>query len=194
MEALGQLTGGVAHDFNNNLTAILGNIELIQRGSSAADPGGGHHAAAGRRATSRGASRGTDKPPVGFFSAAAAGTPNCRRQQAGELDVRAASSHIGRNRHHRDRAGPRDCGGTNVDPSQLESAILNLAVNARDAMPEGGKLTIETGNTYLDDHYAAIRTEVKSGQYVMIAVSDTGEGMSGDTLARAFETVFYHQA
>jgi CheY-like chemotaxis protein len=79
---------------------------------------------------------------------------------------------------------------TNVDLNQLESAILNLAVNARDAMPEGGKLTIETGNTYLDDHYAAVRTEVKSGQYVMIAVSDTGEGMSGDTLAHAFEPFF----
>jgi CheY-like chemotaxis protein len=81
---------------------------------------------------------------------------------------------------------------THADPSQIENAILNLAVNARDAMGEGedGKLTIETANSHLDDSYAATHAEVIAGQYVMIAVSDTGEGMSGDIMAKAFEPFF----
>ncbi len=79
---------------------------------------------------------------------------------------------------------------TKVDPNQLENAILNLAVNARDAMPRGGKLTIETGNTWLDDRYAAIHAEVTPGQYVMLAISDSGEGMPEDAVAHAFEPFF----
>ena len=77
-----------------------------------------------------------------------------------------------------------------VDPNQLEVAILNLAVNARDAMPEGGKLTIETANTHLDEIYAATQAEVLSGQYVVICVTDTGRGMTRQVLERAFEPFF----
>jgi CheY-like chemotaxis protein len=77
-----------------------------------------------------------------------------------------------------------------IDQNQLESAVLNLAVNARDAMPSGGKLTIETQNTFLDESYAATDAEVRPGQYVVICVSDTGSGMSKPTLARAFEPFF----
>jgi CheY-like chemotaxis protein len=79
---------------------------------------------------------------------------------------------------------------THADPSQIENAILNLAVNARDAMGEEGKLTIETANSHLDDGYAAAHDEVVAGQYVMIAVSDTGSGMSPDVIAKAFEPFF----
>jgi CheY-like chemotaxis protein len=79
---------------------------------------------------------------------------------------------------------------THADPSQVENAIINLAVNARDAMDEKGKLTIETANSYLDEAYAAAHPEVKAGQYVMIAVTDTGAGMSPDIMAKAFEPFF----
>jgi signal transduction histidine kinase len=79
---------------------------------------------------------------------------------------------------------------TRADPHQLENAIINVAINGRDAMPEGGKLTIETANTYLDDAYSEQNVEVEPGQYVMVAVTDTGTGMSADVIRRAFDPFF----
>ena len=79
---------------------------------------------------------------------------------------------------------------TLVDPNQVENAILNLAINARDAMPDGGKLTLEVANAFLDDAYAAHHAEVAAGQYVMLAVSDTGTGMTPEVMARVFEPFF----
>ena len=188
MEALGQLTGGVAHDFNNNLTAILGNIELIQRGSSAADPERTSRLlAAAQRAAERAAEltrrllafsrRQALEPQIVDVNKLVGSMSEMLHRTLGETAVIETVLAAGLWR-------------TNVDLNQLESAILNLAVNARDAMPDGGKLTIETGNTYLDDRYATVHSEVKSGQYVMIAVSDTGKGMSGDIMAHAFEPFF----
>ena len=188
MEALGQLTGGVAHDFNNILTTIIGSVELEQR--QAASPDTERTArllGAVQRAAERGAAL-TQR--LLAFSRRQALAP-----QVVEVNklVGAMSALLHRTLGENIAIETVFGAGlwrTHVDPNQLENVIINLAVNARDAMPNGGKLTIETGNTHLDDRYAAVRTEVRSGQYVMIAITDTGEGMSGEIMARAFEPFF----
>jgi PAS domain S-box-containing protein len=187
MEALGQLTGGIAHDFNNLLTAIQGSIELVMRRAGSLDPDIARLLGLATSAGERGAAL-THR--LLAFS---------RRQPL-------SPQHIDINRHvsgisellHRTlgeaivietvlAAGLWHCF---VDPNQLESALLNIAVNARDAMPNGGKLTIETGNTYLDEEYAAVHEEVSPGQYVLLAVTDTGTGMSSEIIAHALEPFF----
>jgi PAS domain S-box-containing protein len=188
MEAIGQLTGGVAHDFNNLLQSILGSVELLQRPGGLSDPARASRLLeTAQRAGERGAAltvrllafarRQPLAPQVVDVNKLVGVMSDLLHRTLGEtIDVETVSA-----------AG---LWRTNVDPNQLENAILNLAVNARDAMPRGGKLTIETGNTWLDDEYAATHAEVTPGQYVMVAISDSGEGMSEEALARAFEPFF----
>jgi PAS domain S-box-containing protein len=191
METVGQLTGGVAHDFNNLLQVIRSNLEALER-----NPPSPESVDADRHARwVRSALRGVDR--------AAALTHRLlafARQQPLEpkpLDpnklVGGMSDLLRRTLGETIAIETVLAGGlwrTFADPNQVESAILNLAVNARDAMPEGGQLTIETANTYLDEAYAGAHQEVTPGQYVMIAVTDTGTGMSKETVAKAFEPFF----
>ena len=189
MEAVGQLTGGIAHDFNNLLTVIQGSMELLDRyrGQPIQPQTLERLLGPARTATQRGAAL-THR--LLAFSRKQALSPqdiDINRHVAGmsELLHRTLGESISIETVL--ASGVWRCF---VDPSQLENALLNLAVNARDAMPGGGKLTIETGNSLLDEEYAATQDEVLPGQYVLVAVSDTGSGMTPETMAHAIEPFF----
>ena len=193
METIGQLTGGVAHDFNNLLTVILGGLDSIERQlvDVPESPATGAIARAAMMAIKAVERASTLTHRLLAFS---------RRQplEPKPIDtnrlVADMSELIRRTLGETIELETVLAGGlwsVQADPNQLENSLLNLAVNARDAMPDGGKLTIETGNSYLDEAYVAKLVEpVPAGQYVMIAVSDTGEGMDSETLERAFEPFF----
>ncbi|HVY44426.1 MAG TPA: PAS domain S-box protein [Minicystis sp.] len=186
MEAIGRLAGGVAHDFNNMLSIILSGAELALDGLRAGDPlraelepireAGARAAELTRRllAFSR---QQMLSPRVVDLNETVAGMDSMLRRLLGE-DVDLAF-----------HAGER-LGHVVADPAQIEQVVMNLAVNARDAMPRGGRLTIETSNVELDDAYAAQHVGVAVGDYVMLAVSDTGVGMDAETRARIFEPFF----
>jgi signal transduction histidine kinase len=185
IQAMGQLTGGIAHDFNNLLTVILGNLELA-RGKVASE-GAIKHLERATWAGKRGASltqqllafaRRQPLAPMPIdLSAALPELASLLRRTLGEqIDIRVI-----------DTAG---LWPAMADPAQVESALLNLALNARDSMPTGGRLTIEVANKVLDADYAARHAEVSPGDYVMLAVSDTGAGMAPEVVARAFEPFF----
>jgi signal transduction histidine kinase len=191
MEAIGQLTGGVAHDFNNLLTIVIGNLDMAKRAlERGADGMIGRVSQAVDNAL-QGARRGANLTQrLLAFS----------RQQPLEpavLDVNVAVKEsltllrraLGENYELEVVLG---AGAWNieVDSAQLDVTLVNLVVNARDAIEEGGKVTIETGNAFLDDNYCRAHPELKSGQYAMIAVSDSGSGMAPEVLARAFEPFF----
>jgi nitrogen-specific signal transduction histidine kinase len=187
MQAVGQLTGGVAHDFNNLLTVIIGGLDTLKR----CEP---HEAV--RRSRALNMSLHAAERAASLTSRLLAFS---RRQplQPTPTDLNILVRNM-TELLHRTLGEAVELEGVlaarlwqiEVDQNQLESAILNLAVNARDAMPAGGKLTIETENTHLDESYAATDAEVLAGQYAVVAVSDTGAGMSKETLARAFEPFY----
>jgi PAS domain S-box-containing protein len=191
MEAIGQLTGGVAHDFNNLLTIVIGNLETAQRHLGALTGGVASRLKRSLDNAMRGAQRAAtltqrllafsrqqplDPKPLDINKFIAAEVEFLQRSLGEMIEVQAVGS-----------AG---LWPVEVDAHQLGAALLNLAVNARDAMPNGGKLTIETSNALLDHDYCSANPEVIPGQYVMIAVSDNGTGMTKDVVDRAFEPFF----
>ncbi len=187
MEAVGQLTGGIAHDFNNLLAGIAGSLELIAARLANGRTEGLDRYIDGAQSSTRRAAALTQR--LLAFS---------RRQTLDPkpTDINRLTS--GMEELIRRTVGPAieievvGAGGlwlTNVDQPQLESALLNLAINARDAMPEGGRITIETANKWLDQRAARDR-EVPPGQYVSLCVTDTGTGMTPQIISRAFDPFF----
>lgn len=187
MEAIGQLTGGIAHDFNNLLAGISGSLELLERRLGQgrlvdveryidAAQGSARRAAALTQRLLAFSRRQTLDPKPTNANRLIADVEELIRRTVGpgvELEVVGA-------------------GGlwlTKVDPSQLENAILNLCINARDAMPDGGRITIETANKWLDER-AAKERELPAGQYISVCVTDTGTGMTPDVMAQAFDPFF----
>jgi PAS domain S-box-containing protein len=190
LEAIGQLTGGVAHDFNNLLQVISGNLQLLSK-----DIAGNARAEMRVQSALAGVTRGSKlasqllafarrqplEPRVVNVGRLIKGMDEMlRRALGGEIEVETVIA-----------------GGlwnSLVDPDQLENAVLNLAINARDAMNSEGRLTIEASNAFLDDEYVRQHDELSAGQYVMIAVTDTGTGIPSDILERVYEPFFTTKA
>jgi len=186
MEAIGHLTGGIAHDFNNMLAIVLGSLDIALRRLVKGDTAVEKYLQTAQEGARRAAA--LTKQLLAFSRQ----QPLQPQSVACNKLVSEMSELLRRSLGETIKLETVLAGGlwrTNVDGNQLESAILNLAINARDAMPEGGKLTIETANTYLDDRYAAEHA-VPAGQYVLIAVTDTGAGMTQDVMERAFDPFF----
>jgi PAS domain S-box-containing protein len=188
MEAVGQLTGGIAHDFNNLLQGITGSLDLvrkrtqqsrfdeIERFISGAMTSANRAAALTHRLLAFSRRQPLDPKPVEANPLVASMEDLLRRTLGEKIEFEMV---IG-----------TGLWLTRCDPNQLESAILNLVINARDAMPDGGRLVIETRNEHLDRAAALKWRDVKAGQYVSISVTDTGAGMSADTVSKAFEPFF----
>ena len=186
MEAIGRLAGGVAHDFNNLLTAIIGYSQIVLASLGPTAPlrkEVEEIQQAGKRASSLTSQllafsrRQVLQPSVIDLNRVVSNTTKMLRRLIGE-DIHLATT-----------LSP-DLGRVKIDPGQIEQVIMNLAVNARDAMPEGGKLTIETSNTLFDEAYSREHINAQTGNYVMLAVTDTGIGMGAETRSHIFEPFF----
>jgi CheY-like chemotaxis protein len=185
MEAVGQLTGGIAHDFNNMLAVILSSLSLLERRLAKGEDVAGYIAAA-QEGVNRAA--GLTRRLLAFSRLQ---TLAPQPLNANEM-VADMSELLRRTLGEAVQLETVLAGGlwqVFADRNLLESALLNLAINARDAMPEGGRLTIETANSHLDEAYAAEHA-IEPGQYVMVAVTDTGTGMTPEVMAKAFDPFF----
>jgi PAS domain S-box-containing protein len=186
METVGKLTGGVAHDFNNLLQVVSGNLQLLAKDIAGNDRAE-RRVANAMAGVARGAKLAAQLLAFGRRQALEPKVVNVTRFVRGMDDMLRRA--IGEGIEVETIVG----GGlwnTFIDPAQIENALLNLAINARDAMDGQGKLTIELGNAHLDDGYAYAHEEVTPGQYVMLAVSDTGSGMAPDVVDKVFEPFF----
>jgi signal transduction histidine kinase len=186
MEAVGQLAGGIAHDFNNLLGVIMGYCDLLEGQIAPEDSKRRmvehiHHAGTRAAALTQQllafSRRQVLRPLVLDLNRLVTGMETMLRRLIGER-IEIATSLL------------PDLGRVKADPTQIEQTLMNLAVNARDAMPGGGTITIETANVELDDSHAREHAEVKPGSYVMLAMSDTGVGMDSETLTHVFEPFF----
>jgi PAS domain S-box-containing protein len=186
MEAIGQLTGGIAHDFNNLLGVVLGNLQLLER-SVAESPSLARKVHTAMRAAVRGADLTRRLLAFSRKQIFAPSVIDLERQLNGLADLMQRT--LGDAIDVRMQLAP-DVWHTRVDPGQLENAILNLAINARDAMPQGGRLTVQTGNMRADAAFCAAHPPLEVGDYVYISVTDTGCGIPPDVLGRVFEPFF----
>lgn len=189
LEAVGQLSGGVAHDFNNLLMIVLGNLETIQRyvrqaptnpalvrATNNAIRGAQRASALTSRLLAFSRRQALDPKPIDVTRFLTGLVDFLQRTLGERIDI--------------ETVGAAGLWRIEVDTNQLEAALLNLAINARDAMPDGGKLTLEAANVFVDDEYSRMNLEIAVGQYVVICATDTGLGMTSETLARAFEPFF----
>ncbi|PNG27437.1 CHASE3 domain-containing protein [Methylocella silvestris] len=187
LEAIGQLTGGIAHDFNNMLAVVIGSLNLLKRRVERGEKDFMKFA--------DGALDGAERAAVLTHRLLAFARQQPLAPQPVDCNtfVGGMSDLLRRTLGETIKVETVLAGGlwrTFADPSELESTILNLAVNGRDAMPDGGKLTIETCNASLDEDYAALHVGVPAGQYVLVSVSDTGAGMAPEIAAKAFDPFF----
>ena len=189
MEAIGQLSGGIAHDFNNLLMIVIGNLETAQhqsikppinatlsRALGNAMRGAQRAAALTGRLLAFSRRQPLDPKPTDINKFLGSATEFLQRSLGEKIQI--------------ETVGAAGLWWVEVDANHLESALVNLAINARDAMPNGGKLTLEGANVYVDEEYSRLNPELPEGQYVVICVSDTGTGMAPDVANRAFEPFF----